>query len=267
MIVGFLGTMGNAKTLSTVFLANYWKEITDIKHVVANFNTEVANHYVASPKELDELTQQFKEDNKQAIYILDEVWAWMNSRKAAENDLMTEIVLNSRKRGGIIIWTSQRKGLVDVNLTENTDYLGATQHYEATFTGKDYDIAKIQLVKNSEPPKMGRKFTYNAEPYYGLYDTDEEVATVSEAEQHESSMLDIMEQVISGSFKTKKEIVDYLSMNKIFSNTSQAERFAGECIRRLREANYVERGNDHRLVVLEDNPDDLEELSSADADI
>lgn len=232
MIVGLTGTLGNAKTLTTVFLAKYWLSITDINYVVSNFDTEFTTHKVNNPKELDEISEEFKDQGIEAIYLLDEIWAWMNSRKSGENDLMTEIVLNSRKRGAVVIWTSQRKGLVDLNLTENTDYYASCQHIKKQYAPYDHDTAIIQMVKNTEPPTLGRKFIYNAEPYYGLYDTDEEVSTVDDVEQYEDQIEDLKNRVSSGEFEYKKELISYLSMKK-YSN-AQAERMADEIFRQIR---------------------------------
>ena len=261
MIIGLLGTMGNAKTLSTVFLGSYWKNITHIDRVVANFNCEIATDYVHSPRDLDRKTEEFKEKNITAIYLLDEIWAWMNSRKSAENDLMTEIVLNSRKRGAVIVWTSQRKGLVDLNLTENTDYFGACQHYKKHMIEEEHDLAVLQLVKNSEPPETAKKFRYNAETFYNTYDTDEEVSTVSDKDQHSDLMVKIMKKFLDGTFESKKDAHSFLVNNDALGSQGKAERFVSEAVTRLKLEDAVRRdGQKYEVLRTDLTEEDLNNL-------
>lgn len=246
MIIGLLGNLGKGKTLTTTFLGLYYLNTLHIDRLVANYEVSGMTDYVSNPEELDKKTKELKEQGVPFILLLDEVWAWMESRKSQQNDTMIEIVLNSRKRGGLVIWNSQKTHLVDKVLVENTDYWGIPNHFEAWETEFNHDLATVQMIQNGNIMELGRKFEYNAEAYYDIYDTTEEVSRASEADMYEDLMEEKKEEVKQGIFKNKKELISHLTVKEDLSN-AKAERLTDEIFREV----DLERKNRDKQTTLE----------------
>lgn len=218
-----------------VFLIGLLKNETRINNVVTNFETDFTTHQVSNPQELDEISQREK---FQAIYGLDEIWAWMSARTAMENFDMIDFVLNSRKRGCGIIYTTQSDTQVDPILTENTDYLAVPFHREAAETNREYDTVEIYIVEK-ESLELVNRIVINAEDYYGSYDTSEEISTVSKKEKYEDIMKEYRERVLEEEFKYKKELVSHLNMSRDMSE-ADANRITDEIFRELRNEGEIE---------------------------
>lgn len=236
MIVGLLGNPGRGKTLSLTFLMYYLKAHTKIDKIVTNYMTDITTDMVESPQELEETTKHFKEYGIVALYGLDELWAWMDSRESQDNQLMTNIILNSRKRGAIIGYTTQSIGQVDKRLRENTDFLGFCNHYDAHETDYGHDVVVVELYYNNEMDEWVkvRELVIDASEYYGTYDTWEEIATTKERDEVEGVIQDVKEKFKSEVFKSKKDAVAFLTQNKGFS-VAKADRTATNAVLELRE--------------------------------
>ena len=232
MIIGLLGNLGKGKTLGTTFLGVYYLNNLHIDHLICNYQVDGMTQYVSNPEELDKATKEHKENGTPFILLLDEVWAWMESRKSQQNDTMIEIVLNSRKRGGIVIWNSQKTHLVDKVLVENTDYWGVPNHFEAWELDLDHDMAEIQMIENGNMMKLGRKFEFNPEPYYDVYDTTEEVSRASEGDMYEDLIKEKKKEVKQGVFETKKQLSSHLTVREDLSK-AKAERLTDEIFREV----------------------------------
>lgn len=188
-----------------VVLGKWLKEITDIDHVASNFDVEYADYYLDNPKEMDELTSE-----KPVIVLLDEVWAWWDSRKAMSNDDMSDIVMNSRKRGCIILYTVQYLNMADVRLRQLTDYLIVPQHYESYDIGLEHDLLILNVFETDDLERI-RRFEINAEPFYGVYNTTEEVTGTNEAEEYEKYIEKAKEMFLEGDVEYKKEVISYFT--------------------------------------------------------
>lgn len=235
MIVGILGNLGRGKTISMTFLIGYFLDKSRIDNVVTNYETDFTTHYVDNEKELDEMSRK---NDFNAIYGLDEIWAWINSRQAMENFDMIEFVLNSRKRGAFIIYTTQKTTQVDPILVENTDYLIVPVHQEPFESDYDHDVVTIYFLKNDNY-EVVNKITFNAEAYYGTYDTSEEVAGISDAEKFEDLIEDLIERVKSSEFESKKELKSYLQLHKDLS-INKSEAVADDVFRRAKAQKSIE---------------------------
>lgn len=235
MIIGLVGNLGRGKTLGMTMLGHYLYYETQYDNVVTNYRTDLTTDYIENPVEFDDISQ-----NTEGIYLLDEIWAWADSRKSQENDLMNEVVINSRKRGCLVIYTVQSLDMVDKRLRNNTDYFGICRHYEDVEVGRTHDVAQILLFDDEGLPV--NKFTYNAETYYGTYDTDEEVATKSSTNMYSEHLDEAVEGFKAEKFENKKEVKSYLRLEHDLSK-SKADDIATEAFRRYRNEEQVKAGN------------------------
>lgn len=247
MIIGYIGTMGRGKTVSSVFTARLIKEQTSIDYIVANFHVEFADEVVSSPRELEERSKYLKQQGIVTLYILDEIWAWMDARESMENSTMTDFVLNSRKRLGVIIYTTQDLSQPDKRLTENTDFIGICRHVDGV-PGAYNDTQYVYIFKRSELGDLTyiNLLVFNPEPMYGQYDTKEEVAGVSKAEQYEDIIEEYKERVASGEFEYKNELFSELHIEEDISK-SDAEAFTNKIFNELKNEGVLEKSKQQRL--------------------
>lgn len=234
MLIGLKGRMGQGKTVSLVFLGKGVLEETLIDTVVSNFRTDITDIYVENPKELEEVSERLKEQDRRVLYLLDEIWAWMDSRESNTNDIMETFVINSRKRGVFGIWNAQKFHMVDRRLRELSDYLGLCSHLEWFESDYEHDIAKIYLFENFENSLIhAGTLEYNPEPFYGIYDTEEEVSSKDDAEIYSDLMDNYIERVKSGEFEHKNELESYINLNTDMSQ-KQASDITNEVFRRVK---------------------------------
>lgn len=227
MIIGIIGNLGTGKTLGMTFLGAYFMNETHYDRVVTNYDTDITTDRVNNPKELDDKTQSVE-----GIYLLDEVWAWADSRDSMDNDLMTEIILNSRKRGCTIIYTTQNLHQVDRRLRGSTDYIAVANHKESFEIDKDNNQGVLYMFdKNLEPV---RTFKFNAEMWYDTYDTTEEVSTVKDAKAYEELMEEYKKRVERGEFETKKELRSHIKLNEQEISGSMADDMTTEIFRQIK---------------------------------
>lgn len=235
MIIGLVGNLGRGKTLGMTMLGHHLYYETRYDSVVTNYRTDLTTDYIENPVEFDNVSQ-----NTDGIYLLDEIWAWADSRKSQENDIMNEVVINSRKRGCLVIYTVQSLDMVDKRLRKNTDYFGICRHYENTEVGRRHDVAQILLYNDDGIPV--NEFTYNAETYYGTYNTDEEVATKSSTNMYSEYIEEAYEGYKDERFENKKEVKSYLRLEHDLSK-SKSDDIATEAYRRFKNEEQVQQGN------------------------
>lgn len=172
MIIGLTGNLGSGKTLSMVELMLLLKNQMEV-YTVSNIHMSFSDKTIESVKEMDQVTM-----DHEGVIGIDEVWAWADSRKSQNNDVITQIVIYSRKRGWIIIYTTQSLHQVDKRLRENTDFIGMCEHTSSP-TG---DKAKVTLV-NMNSMEIANVLEFNPEPLYDVYDTKEEVDVKSKKQK------------------------------------------------------------------------------------
>lgn len=236
MIIGLAGNLGRGKTLGMTMLGHYFKIQTGLTHVVSNYETDITTNYVTNSNELEEMSK-----NVEGIYLLDEIWAWMSSRDAMKNDEMIDLVLNSRKRGCLIVYTVQNMKMADNILTDITDYYGVCSHYEGHEVGLEHDIAEIQLFNgDGEPVKT---FRYNAETYYGTYDTSEEISSQTDAEKYKDKIEMVIEKKNNNEFETKKEAWAFLELHTDLSH-SKKDAIIDEAFRKAEKPNKEQNGGE-----------------------
>jgi len=225
MIIGLEGNLGAGKTVGMVYLGLILKEDLDI-HTVSNISVEYSNQKVKGVRELNNVSNQFE-----GQMLLDEVWAWADSRKSNQNDAITQLVIYSRKRGWIVIYTTQSLHQVDKRLRENTDIVIRCSHT----SHPEQDVARLQLFDMNELKHI-RTITYNPEPIYSMYDTKEEVEVKDKSTKLEPIVDDIQELFKEDKFETKKEAKAYINMNYSCSQ-NDADTVVTEAKRRLKDGN------------------------------
>lgn len=228
MITGLPGVMGRGKTLTMTIMAHIVANKGDDINIISNYETKYTTHYVKSPKDLYDLTDP-EMQGVQGYVFLDEIWAWMDSRESGQNDLMSQLVLNSRKRRLKVFYSTQKLHQADKRLRENTNYLIVPLHYEKIETEADNDVLEVYIF-DKYSMELVNSFKMNCEPFYGSYDTREEVSTVDKREQWDDDIKELVERVKQGEFQFKNELESHLAMKDVYSN-SDAERLTNEVFR------------------------------------
>lgn len=225
MIFGIIGNLGAGKTLSLTALGLKMSDMFEQGVIVSNYSVDYADMYVENPVELEELSKQ-----EQGLQMLDEVWAWADSRNSGNNELFNEMVINSRKRGWVVGYTTQDLHMIDKRLRDNTDYIILPSHSSKP-TG---DEAKIDIFTWKGLQHV-RTITYNPEALYGIYDTTEEVGTSNKG-NHLEKFIDKAEEMLEKpSIEYKKDIVAELVTEEDISK-GDAELVATKVMNNAEEA-------------------------------
>lgn len=220
MIVGYMGSLGAGKTLTmTAIGAMFADDLT----TVSNYHTDYTDRTVSNPVELDEASTEMVGQQ-----LLDEVWAWADSRKSGNNDVFNNIVINSRKRGWVVHWTAQSDHMVDKRLRGNTDLFIVPTHHETPTV--DY----VEVTVIDKHGRVVRSFRFIADYFYDIYDTREEVSTKNEREMYDDLIESIKDRVRDGEFNYKKEVISHLHLEHGISK-STSEMMADEIFRQLED--------------------------------
>lgn len=176
MLIGIEGNIGSGKTLYAVRCA---KRDSDrgIK-IVTNLNL------IGIPYETFDINQfldnKYSESLKNATVILDEITVYMDCRlgSSKQNLLMGYLVLQSRKRGLNIIYTTQDLDLVDYKrLVKYTNIVVYAQPiYTKDIEGKvveQENYRNYTLVDLRKKKDNITQFNMKISPYYKYYDTDQ----------------------------------------------------------------------------------------------
>lgn len=192
MIIGFLGNLGSGKTVSMTALSKILQAKTDL-FLASNISIDSADRKVKSVKETDDLTK-----THEGILALDEVWAWADSRDSQNNQIITELVLYSRKRGWILLYTVQSRHQADKRLDDNTDYYIMCEHKSSP----NGDNAKMIILNNSGT--IVNEIDYDPSIFYDAYDTKEEVNVQSKKMKLKPYIEEYEDKV--DDYETKKEL-------------------------------------------------------------
>lgn len=223
MIIGLSGGLGSGKTLTTTFLIVMLKKQFNM-NIVTNYHTDVTDVKVDNPVELDNVSREMS-----GAQGLDELWAWADSRKSSENDVMTGLVINSRKRGWVIVYNAQKFHMVDKRLRDNTDYYGVCEHVK----GAETDMCKVQFL--DKDLNMAGTMSYDPSPFYDMYDTKEEVSNESLADMYDDYMEIGKDMVRNDEVDYKKELISHLVMEHGVPKT-RADMVATEVFRTMEDA-------------------------------
>lgn len=216
MIIGFVGSLGQGKTCSMTRYGLKFNNQGRSTYVVSNYDTQFTDKYVSNPMELEQISKQ-----QSGVQLLDEVWSWADSRESGENDTFNNMIINSRKRGWIVLYTTQKLHMVDKRLRDNTDFIVLCSHYESKVDWSgDFDLVKLEVFKNSElGVEHHNTVQFKANPLYDVYDTFEEVATEDTTEMYDQAIEEAKERLRNGEYEYKKDVISFLTIDHGMSQT------------------------------------------------
>jgi len=119
MLIGVFGTFGSGKTL---LLTIFGFLCADNPKYQVYANYKIKHKKVVSPISAEEFIE-INPEKKKVLILLDEVYAWLDSRLSTSrvNRVLSWCVLQSRKRNMDIIYDAQLMGSVDLRLRNLSD--------------------------------------------------------------------------------------------------------------------------------------------------
>jgi ABC-type uncharacterized transport system ATPase subunit len=120
MIVGIIGKMGSGKTLTMTLLAYIMQQSG--KNIRTNFNINFP-HQIMTKADITNYGKGQGQEIQNTVLCLDEVQTILDCRTSNKNRVMTYFILQTRKRGVDILYTSQQFFNVEKRLRENTNIL------------------------------------------------------------------------------------------------------------------------------------------------
>lgn len=172
MLIGIIGQLGSGKTLLSTILGYKIAENPLYDGVYANYHIKHPKVKVITPIDMIDINPQ---GNKRALIILDEVYAWLDSRVSSSvlNRFLSWIILQSRKRNMDIIFTSQLSSLPDLRLKELSDIVIIAENVEKGF--------KYQIIWQKGLRILSKKLFLPYEyalKYFDKFDTREIVEPI-----------------------------------------------------------------------------------------
>ena len=176
MLIGVLGDLGSGKTLLLAIWGYKLGFKTDKYDVYANFHIYDSNVEYLTPKKLLDINPI----QKRAVVLLDEVYAWLDSRVSGSkiNRILSWVVLQSRKRNMDIIYSAQIGSSADLRLRDTTQLI---VFCEAVGNPFDPDGFYYVVEWNRGIRILHRNFYLPkkvAQKYYKIYDTREIVKPI-----------------------------------------------------------------------------------------
>ena len=158
MFIGFTGSLGSGKTLSMTFWGRYFGYKTDTP-VYTNYKTDWATQI----KSWDEFTRI-----THGIVLLDELHITFDSRLWSNTAKRTHFLLQTRKKGLLVMFTTQHISQVDKRIRNICDYLIMCEK-------------KGEMIRNSVfkflSDELGRQLVLkDIKKIYSWYDTYEIVS-------------------------------------------------------------------------------------------
>lgn len=186
MLIGITGLLGSGKTLLQTILAY-------IFHKYYNLSVK-SNYYIEFGEKLDInklISFPDKGELDNTILALDEFWTIVDSRlpQQTSSRLVTYYFAQSRKRGVIILWTSQLKGMIDLRIHKLSDSI----IYCSRRGKKPNRIFDYIWFVGQEPVRKLSLTEDKASLFYDTYKTGELVFPTEMLGKHGVSPEDILE--------------------------------------------------------------------------
>lgn len=157
MILGLSGGLGSGKTLIASMLAT--SEAARGRPVWANYALVCATVL----RSWDELVQL-----ESGVVVLDEAHVEIDSRAFANNIQATSFLLQTRKLGLDLVYTTQGFDQVDKRLRTITDLLGMCERVQWP---NGMRASRCTLIRLPEASVIGRPLIVHTPALYALYDT------------------------------------------------------------------------------------------------
>lgn len=139
MIIAFTGKMGSGKTLSMTFLAKIMSE--EGRSIISNYRLKF-EHRLISKKEIQEYGATKGKSLLNCVMLIDEAQTMLDCRQHQKNRIISYFILQTRKRGVDLFYTSQQFWNVEKRLRENSDLI-----FECTpIKDANNELKYIQLV-------------------------------------------------------------------------------------------------------------------------
>ena len=162
MIIGFYGRRGKGKTLSATRLIKAYKE--EGYKVFTNTPFKFEHEIITKQMLIDYYNTDTNFDK--AIFFLDEAHMFLDSRRGTSglSLIITYFVLQTRKRGVKLIYTTQDKDQVDKRLRQQTEV-------DVYCDIHDYKGKKVIQNDIHEGEVFKKRLFFIADDYYDMYDT------------------------------------------------------------------------------------------------
>lgn len=155
-----MGTMGAGKTLAQTMIALAMAEATNVP-IYANYEIKHPNYRpVGSMKELW--------DANNAIFAFDEMWITLDSRGWKNNIDITQWVNQVRKKGLLVLYTTQHISQVDIRVRNGTDILVLCERKGDTHILRFADWHYNKIGRTMKIPQSLASAFY---PYYDTFET------------------------------------------------------------------------------------------------
>lgn len=173
MIIGFIGRMGSGKTLSmTRYAYKYYRAGYKIFSNIKFF-------FPYTEYTLSELVDFANNDVplKKSLIILDEAHIFLDSRNSQnkKNKIISYFLLQTRKKGCHLYYTTQRFHQIDKRLRDNSDVLIQCKTKKSK-DGTQYTLNNINILLENNIKTIND--VYISSNYFDLYDTYEVVKSV-----------------------------------------------------------------------------------------
>ncbi|MBU5682621.1 MAG: hypothetical protein QXI77_00940 [Nanopusillaceae archaeon] len=182
VLFAIVGELGTGKTLSAVALTfrNWYSKN---KVVYSNIPLyKIPYHLIESVEQLDAM--------RNGVVLADEMWTLINARRAISkrNQLVSSILLKSRKRELIYFFTTQSMSLIDKVVRQMIDFTAYPVLMGGdVYRNEPYTVCKLYVFKGYSqrlnPSQLFRTIIYKTYLVYGMYDTNYEVSDIIENEK------------------------------------------------------------------------------------
>jgi len=172
MIIGFIGDMGSGKTLSMVRLA-YSLHNKGYK-IYSNFSLKFPFEYFTLPDIMNFAEGDVNFTN--TVFLIDEAHIFIDARRSAsaKNLALSYFILQTRKQNVWLFFTTQYYHQVDKRLRASTNAFVESNFKSYTNSLGHQDnkcLNTWNIVKSNKI--ITKKFIFNANPFFNLYDTNE----------------------------------------------------------------------------------------------
>lgn len=166
MLMGFIGRMGQGKTLSMTAFGSYMHQATGC--------ALYSRHDVVGATSIYKPNQIWEIEN--GIFLWDEMWVDMDSREWKNNIDRTRFILQSRKKNTIVMYTAQHYSQIEKRVRKATDYVAFCEKRYNKDTQKTQ--INLQIVDAHTGKIMKIISIMDIKPFFGLYDTYQVIRTM-----------------------------------------------------------------------------------------
>ena len=172
MIVLYKGARGRGKTLTMTKDALKYKNAG--WDIYSNMEGLVFAEYIAP---VDILKIDKNSNMYNCVFVIDEIQALFDSRRSMKKENMnfSYFLQQIRKRGIILLCTTQYSNTVDIRLRQHVDVI-AIPRYNREFEVCEVEYLDLSSIEDEEyglTAPTSKVITYDPRPIFGLYDTKE----------------------------------------------------------------------------------------------